>query len=449
MEWRPLKRTKLTTRDEQPARLTQRMADVLQSHLISYSPFDVTKAVVPVVSGVELHQQTVEPYTLLTAITASNMRLGVEQTVGQITGLLEGELLGLRGESSSNGRTTAEVHCELANRCLLSSLYDAQLALMDLGTTTAARGYPAGSSAKPCPAANVVPMAILNAQHAISLASYLQEYDSLVYCAVSLAGLHVGRRRDLAAAAAVLDECAAQLMCCGASAAGIGEDDTARRAALLLRVLPKSMEVYNMQGRTSDSFARWQQLNRALLLCGRSTPQRCPICAGPFSPDRGCFAMSCGHSFHRDCCDAWLGRMMHTSGVFRAECPVCKQHDPALHPTPAAVQALNGHRRAAGEHGASTSSGSDSGSSTSSGSHSSSSSSGSCNTNSSSSSCQTDNTEDYREDEDDSGGSESEETRESGDMSEGDDVANERTESSICGGYIADASEGSDADNAC
>lgn len=53
------------------------------------------------------------------------------------------------------------------------------------------------------------------------------------------------------------------------------------------------------QGRTAESFQRWRLLNGVLAESGRAVPEECPICAEPFSPERACVALSCGHSFHR------------------------------------------------------------------------------------------------------------------------------------------------------
>jgi hypothetical protein len=76
-----------------------------------------------------------------------------------------------------------------------------------------------------------------NLERATSLASLLGEYEVLTYCAIALAELQISRR-DLEAASATFDGCVT-------SCAAI--TDAPLRASLLQRLLPKSMEVCNMQ----------------------------------------------------------------------------------------------------------------------------------------------------------------------------------------------------------
>ncbi|EFJ45102.1 hypothetical protein VOLCADRAFT_106119 [Volvox carteri f. nagariensis] len=220
-------------------------------------------------------------------------------------------------------------------------LYEAQLAACSNPSTTGFTGK-AGlveSDREPC--SDTVLKAICNLERATSLAAQLREYEVLTYCAIGLAELQISRR-DLAAASATFDGCVTS---CAAIA------DAPLRASLLQRVLPKSMEVCNMQGRTADSFTRLRLLNTVLSLDGRSVTEECPICGEAFTGSRACLAFGCGHSFHRDCCDGWLGRKMFTCGSFRAECPVCAQVDWSLKPTPAATRALEEYRQACGGTG--------------------------------------------------------------------------------------------------
>ncbi|KXZ46425.1 hypothetical protein GPECTOR_43g861 [Gonium pectorale] len=133
-------------------------------------------------------------------------------------------------------------------------------------------------------------------ERGLALAAHLRDYPALARCAVALAEVHIGGR-DLVAAGAVFDGCVAV---CAAI------PDAVLRCALLTQLLPMSMEVLNMQ--------------------------------------RACIVLSCGHAFHRDCCDAWMGSSMLASGSFQPECPQCGSLDPMLKPTPAALQELQ-HRR--------------------------------------------------------------------------------------------------------
>ncbi|PNH12212.1 hypothetical protein TSOC_000894 [Tetrabaena socialis] len=107
------------------------------------------------------------------------------------------------------------------------------------------------------------------------------------------------------------------------------------------------------KGRTEESFGRWRAFNELLAAAGRSIPDECPICADEFTPQQACAVLGCGHSFHRSCCDTWLGTRMFMTGEFRAECPLCKQLDSSLKPTPAAIQALADYKRSCEEGGGS------------------------------------------------------------------------------------------------
>ncbi|PNH03506.1 hypothetical protein TSOC_010430 [Tetrabaena socialis] len=80
-------------------------------------------------------------------------------------------------------------------------------------------------------------MAIANYDRSLALAGRVGEYETLTYCTVGLAELHMSRR-DLASASAAFDRCVAA---CG------GVAEPALRSSLLQRVLPLSVEVLNMQ----------------------------------------------------------------------------------------------------------------------------------------------------------------------------------------------------------
>ncbi|GLC69281.1 E3 ubiquitin-protein ligase [Pleodorina starrii] len=228
---------------------------------------------------------------------------------------------------------------ELINRCFLSSLYEAQLASHSAVSTADAAGRL--NSEPGTVGGDTVIQAMRNLERATGLAAHLCEYEVLTYCAIGLAELQISRR-DLAAASATFDSCVASC---------VAIVDAPLRASLLQRLLPKSMEVCNMQGRTADSFARLQLLNSVLALNGRSVAEECPICGEALTQERACLALGCGHSFHRDCCDCWLGRKMFMCGTFRAECPVCTQVDWSLQPTPAAARALEEFKVACGDVG--------------------------------------------------------------------------------------------------
>ncbi|GIL81026.1 hypothetical protein Vretimale_9266 [Volvox reticuliferus] len=236
---------------------------------------------------------------------------------------------------------------ELINRCFLASLYEAQLA----ARSGLFAPCSAGKFGSPIPGQELcndtLPKAMCNLERATALAAQLREYEVLTYCAIGLAELQISCR-DLAAASATFDGCVAS---CTAIA------DVPLRASLLQRLLPKSMEVCNMQGRTADSFVRLRLLNTVLALNGRCVTEECSICGKALSGDRACLALGCGHSFHRDCCDSWLGRKMFICGTFRAECPVCTQVDWSLKPTPAALLALEEFKVACASCNASGSSG--------------------------------------------------------------------------------------------
>ncbi|KAG2486298.1 hypothetical protein HYH03_015003 [Edaphochlamys debaryana] len=295
-----------------------------------------------------LHSQSLAQLGLLGAAVAE-LEGGLQRMCSSSADEQPG--LAAHPDAADDGRQRAE----LVNRCLLSSLYDLQLsAPVPLGV--AAGGLHCGPASNtavasstcggPCSSHGGGAGALLNYQCAMALASRLHDFPTLTRCAVALAELHIAGR-DLGAASDTFDACVAA--CCEVADAGM-------RVALLQRVLPMSMEVLCMQGRIAESFERWRAYNQVLSLLGRSVPEECPICAEPFTPDRPCVALGCGHSFHRSCCDAWLGHRMFVSGTFRAECPVCKQVDPCLKPTPAAMQALEEFKRLrSGDGGASSS----------------------------------------------------------------------------------------------
>eukprot|EP00879_Flechtneria_rotunda_P017095 GHRR01017903.1.p2 GENE.GHRR01017903.1~~GHRR01017903.1.p2 ORF type:complete len:146 (+),score=74.41 GHRR01017903.1:1121-1558(+) len=50
--------------------------------------------------------------------------------------------------------------------------------------------------------------------------------------------------------------------------------------------------------------------------------------------------LACGHIFHRNCCNEWFGHKLFEAGQFRPECPLCRQVDLSLQPSPTALSAL-------------------------------------------------------------------------------------------------------------
>lgn len=99
-----------------------------------------------------------------------------------------------------------------------------------------------------------------NLERATLLAANLHEFEVLTFCAISLADLQISRR-DLAAAGATFDSC---VRVCATIA------QSPLRTSLMQRLLPKSMEVCNMQ--VGGETGCWRRVEPTEALGGEGAP---------------------------------------------------------------------------------------------------------------------------------------------------------------------------------
>eukprot|EP00775_Hariotina_reticulata_P004566 gene4566-4821_t len=141
---------------------------------------------------------------------------------------------------------------------------------------------------------------------------------------------------DATKAAASYAECLAA--CTAASAAGHGKEQWLLR--LLVQHVPAAVDVHLQLGDAAGARQVLSSFSLLLLASGRSAADECAVCYEQLAGTSAVAVLSCGHIFHRSCCNEWFGHRLFEMGEFCPECPLCRQVDLALQPSATALKAL-------------------------------------------------------------------------------------------------------------